>query len=182
MFQRMVNSILILLLLTSNYSVYALSTDKEQVMRLMADSADLNQKQHQGTYVGHVELIQGSTNLLAAKAITQVDDKNQIIVAIAHGDNKKQAHYWTITDPKKPPFHAYADLIHYYPARHFIELIGHARVEQGKDSFSAAKISYDTLKQQVLSQGDGKERITIISLVLCIRINHNVPLTRKFTV
>lgn len=142
--------------------MYALSTDKEKVMHVLADSADLNQKQHKGIYIGNVELIQGSTNLLAAKAVTQGDDKNQIVVAIANGDKTKQAHYWTITDIKKPPFHAYADIIRYYPQRHFIELIGHARVEQGRDSFTAAKISYDTLEQHVLSEGDGDKKITII--------------------
>lgn len=58
--------------------------------------------------------------------------------------------------------HAYADTIRYYPLRHLIELIGNARVEQGKNSFSAAKISYDTEKQHVLSQGNGNKRIIII--------------------
>ena len=48
--------------------------------------------------------------------------------------------------PNKPPFHAYADTIRYYPLRHLIELIGNARVEQGNNSLSAAKITYDTVE------------------------------------
>lgn len=128
----------------------------------MADSADLNQQQHKGTYIGNVELIQGTSNLKAAKAITHGNEKNQLTLAIAHGNKEKQAHYWTITDPKKPPFHAYANTIRYYPLRHLIELIGDAHVEQGNDSFSADKISYDTVKKHVLSQGNGKKRIVII--------------------
>ncbi len=128
----------------------------------MADKADLNQHEHKGIYIGNVELIQGTSNLQAAKAITQGNEKNQLIVAIAEGTSKKQAHYWTISDPKKPPVHAYADTIRYYPLKHLIELIGHARVEQGSDSFSAAKISYDTIEQHVISHGDEKQRIIII--------------------
>ena len=143
-------------------STYALSTDKEQVMHVMADSADLSQQSHKGIYNGNVELIQGTTNLQANKAITKGNSKNQLVLAIAEGSKEKQAHYWTITDPKKPPVHAYADKILYYPLRHVIELIGNARVEQGKNSFSAAKISYDTVKEHVLSHGDGKKRIVII--------------------
>lgn len=162
MFQKMVKYILWVMLISLSGALYALPTDKEQVMHVMADSADLSQQDHKGTYVGNVELIQGSTNLRAAKAITQGDDKNQLVLAIANGSKGKQAHYWAITDPKKPPFHAYADTIRYYPLRHVIELIGNARVEQGANSFSAAKITYDTIKQHVLSQGDGKQRITII--------------------
>jgi lipopolysaccharide export system protein LptA len=162
MFQKMVKPILYVILITFTGLLYALATDKEKVMHVMADSADLNQQAHKGIYIGNVELIQGTSNLHAAKATTLGNDKNQLVLAIANGTQEKQAHYWTITDPKKPPFHAYADTIKYYPLRHVIELIGNAHVEQGNDSFSAAKISYDTIKQHVLSQGNETQRITII--------------------
>ncbi len=162
MFQKMVKQILGIVLIMLTCSAHALSSDKEQVMHVMADSADLSQQKHKGTYIGNVELIQGTTNLHATKAITLGDDKNQLTLAIANGSPGKQAHYWATTDPQKPPFHAYADTIRYYPKRHVIELIGNARVEQGDNSFSAAKITYDTETQHVLSKGDGKQRIIII--------------------
>ena len=160
MSHRMVRCILVLIML--NGSVYALDSDKEKVMHVLADSANLSQQDHKGTYVGHVEFNQGTTNLQAAKAITHGNDKNQLVLAIANGDKEKQAHYWAITDINKPPFHAYADTIRYYPQRHLIELLGNARVEQGNNSFAGAKISYDTIKQHVMSEGKGKERIVII--------------------
>ncbi|MGC1181997.1 MAG: lipopolysaccharide transport periplasmic protein LptA [Legionella sp.] len=159
----MVNYLLLtVFFLTYHSSVYALATDKEQVMQVMADSADLRQHEHKGAYTGNFELIQGTTNLRADTAITQGDEKNQLVLAIANGSKDKQAHYWTLNEPNKPIVHAYADTIKYYPVRHVIELIGNARVEQGNNSFSAAKIIYDTIKQHVLSQGNGKQRITII--------------------
>ena len=162
MFQLVAKPIFITLFMLVAFSASALTTDKEKVMHVMADSADLNQHEHKGTYIGNVELVQGTSNLHASKAITHGNEKNQLVLAIANGVKGQQAHYWTTTDPKKPPFHAYADVIRYYPLRHVIELIGNAHVEQGKDSFSAAKISYDTVKQHVLSHGEGKKRITII--------------------
>lgn len=162
MFQQMVKPLVITILLVIATVGHALTNDNEKVMHVMADSADLNQQEHKGTYIGNVELIQGSSNLQAAKAITQGNEKNQLVLAIANGEKGKQAHYWTITDMNKPPFHAYADTIKYYPLRHLIELIGNARVEQGQDSFSAAKISYDTIDKHVISNGDSKQRITII--------------------
>lgn len=140
----------------------ALPTDKDQVMHVVADSADLSQQKHIGNYDGHVEFTQGSTNLHASHAITKGNEKNQLSLAIAIGNKGKQAHYWTATDPNKPPFHAYADTIKYYPLRHLIELIGHARIEQGQNSLSAAKISYDTIEQHVISQSDETTRTTII--------------------
>lgn len=141
---------------------YALDSDKQQVMHVVADSADLSQQKHKGIYTGNVQFEQGTTNLHAALAITEGNLKNQLTLAIAKGADGKQAHYWTETGPNKPPFHAYADTIKYYPLKHLIELIGNARVEQGTNSISAAKISYDTLAQHVLSQSDGTMRTTII--------------------
>lgn len=150
------------ILLTYVISSDALPSDKEQVMHVTADSADLSQQNHKGIYTGNVEFIQGTTNLHAANAITEGNKKNQLTLAIANGTKGKQAHYWTESDPNKPPFHAYADTIHYYPLRHMIELIGNARIEQGSNSLSAAKITYDTVAQHVVSQSDGKTRTTII--------------------
>lgn len=141
---------------------YALASDKEQIMHVTADSADLSQQNHKGTYTGNVVFVQGTTNLHATKAITEGNLKNQLTLAIANGTEGKQAHYWTQTDPNKPVFHAYADMIKYYPLKHTIELIGNARVEQGPNSLSASKIIYDTIAQHVVSQSDGKTRTVII--------------------
>ncbi|HAT1833920.1 TPA: lipopolysaccharide transport periplasmic protein LptA [Legionella pneumophila] len=162
MTQLKVKYIILLLLMLCSISGNALPFDKEKMVQVVSDSADLNQKNHQGVYIGNVEFVQGSTNLRAEKAITQGDAKNQLTLAIAEGSKGKQAHYWTTTAPDKPPFHAYADTIKYYPLKHLIELIGNARIEQGPNSLSAAKISYDTQEQHVLSHSDEKTRTTII--------------------
>lgn len=157
-----VKSSLFALLMMCSIAACALPTDKEQTMHVVADSADLSQKDHKGVYSGSVEFIQGSTNLHADNAVTHGDNKNQLVLAIANGKKGEQAHYWTETGPDKPPFHAYADTIKYYPLKHLIELIGNARVEQGPNSLSASKISYDTLEQHVITESKGKTRTTII--------------------
>ncbi|KTD31939.1 OstA family protein [Legionella israelensis] len=151
-----------MILLSISHALYGLPSDREKVMNVVADSANLNQQEHKGEFNGHVQFVQGTTHLHAAQAITQGNEKNQLIVAIAKGDEKNQAHYWTLTDPAKPQLHAYADTIYYYPLKHLITLTGHARIVQGKNSFSAATISYDTLKQRVVSESDGQTRTTIV--------------------
>ena len=158
---KKVNALFLLFILMVSIS-YALPTDKEQIMHVTADTADLNQQKHKGTYNGNVVFVQGTTNLHAANAITEGNLKNQLSLAIANGTDGEQAHYWTQTDPNKPAFHAYADTIKYFPLKHTIELIGNARIEQGPNSLSAAKIIYDTLEQHVVSQSDGKTRTVII--------------------
>jgi len=160
--QKMAKTFLFFFFCSFGENSAALTADKEQTMHVMADSADLNQQTHKGTYLGNVELIQGTTNVQANKAITIGNEKNQLMVAIASGVPGKQAHYWTTTDPAKPPVHAYADTIKYFPLKHLIELIGNAKVEQGANSFSADKITYDIVNQHVISNGTKKQRITII--------------------
>lgn len=162
MHQLRVKGCFIIGLLLISFAGFSLPTDREQVLHVNADSADLSQLQHKGTYIGNVRFIQGTTNLRAAKAMTQGDEKNKLSFAIAEGNKEKQAHYWTESGPNKPPFHAYADTIRYYPLKHLIVLSGHARVRQGLNSMSAAKITYDTLKQHVVSNSDGTTRTTII--------------------
>ncbi|MDI9818354.1 MULTISPECIES: lipopolysaccharide transport periplasmic protein LptA [unclassified Legionella] len=136
--------------------------DREKIAELSADSADLNQEKHRGEYLGNVKFDQGTTHLRAAKAITEGNKQNKLILAIAIGNEAQQAHYWTQTAEDKPLLHAYADLIRYHPEKHLVELIGNARIAQGNNSFSAPKILYDTVKQHVISKGSGKNRTTII--------------------
>ncbi|WP_242604541.1 lipopolysaccharide transport periplasmic protein LptA [Legionella fairfieldensis] len=141
---------------------YAMPDDRKKIIELSADTVDLNQQIHHGEYVGNVQFDQGTTHLRAAQAITEGNQQNKLVLAVAKGSRKEQAHYWEQTAIDKPLVHAYADLIRYYPDRHLIELIGNARVVQGENSFSAPKISFDTLKKHVISTSDGKKRTLII--------------------
>ncbi len=140
----------------------ALPEDKSKLLQVKADFADINQETHNGSYNRHVELDQGSTHLRADNAQTKANQKNKLILAIANGNKNEQAHFWTLTDINKPPLHAYANIIRYFPNKHLIELEGNARVEQGKDSFSAPKISYDTLHKHVVSNAQGLAQTIII--------------------
>jgi len=141
---------------------YSLPSDKTQKIEFNAGSADINNQKHLGVFTNDVIIDQGTTHIRAAKAITVGNEKNKLIKAIIYGDIKNQAHYWTTTTTDKPPVHAYADTIYYYPVDHKIKLIGNAKVIQGLDSFIAAQIIYDTLEQHVISQSDNMNRTTII--------------------
>lgn len=143
-------------------TLFALESDKHALMQVSADTADLNQLTHFGVYKGNVEVNQGSTHLRANKAFTQSDKNNKLKFAKAFGDHAIPAHFWTETDEKKPPLHAWALEIRYFPEKHLIVLLGNARVEQGEDSLSAPKITYHTEKKLVTSHGDKNTRPVII--------------------
>lgn len=140
----------------------ALPQDKEATVYLHAGSASINQTTHTGTYTGHVALDQGTTHLRADTAETKTNEKNQLIFAIAKGNATRLAHVWTRSSTDKPPIHAYADIIRYYPIEHRVELTGHARVTQGENAFKAPHMIYDTLTQHVVTKPQGRERTTII--------------------
>lgn len=153
--------ILIALLCLSTAS-FALPTDQNQVVNVRAGSADINQQTHQGIYTDHVTFEQGTTHIESNQATTTGNDKNQLITAIITGTKDQQAHFSTMTALDKPALHAYADIIKYYPKRHLIKLIGNARVEQGKNIFRAAKITFNTQTHHVVSQSDQNQRTIII--------------------
>lgn len=153
-------SMFALLFLTN--ACFALTEDKTKVVYIKANSADLNQKTHRGVYIGEVEFDQGTTHLRADVASTEVNDKNQLIKAVAKGNTQNQAHYWTLTSPDKPPMHAFADTIRYYANKHLIVLIGNAKIEQGVNSFAAPRISYDTLHHHVVTNRVKDNRTTIV--------------------
>ncbi len=141
---------------------FALPDDSTRMVNLSAGSANINQQNRTGIYLHDVTLDQGTTHIRAEEAITRFNDKNQLVLAVIKGNQTTQAHYWTLPATDKPPVHAWADTIKYYPEQHLVELTGNARVEQGENSFAAAEIKYDTLAQHVVSQGSNNSRTTII--------------------
>lgn len=141
----------------------ALPDDRKQIMQIRADSADLNHQKHRGIYLGHVEIDQGSTHIRAHKAVTVGNQKNQLIRAHIEGNLTTPAHYSTLTEINKPELHAWADKIYYLPEQHLIKLIGHARIQQGKNHFSAPSIDYHIKQQHVVTQHHkSKERTVIV--------------------
>jgi len=151
-----------LLLCLLQYPSYALDADRFCAMQISAEYVDINQLLRQGTYTNDVILDQGTTHLRAAKAITHMNDKNKFIKATAYGDKSQQAHCWTTLDEQKPPLHAFADKITYHPEIDVLELSGSARIMQGKDSFSAPYIRYNTKNKHVVTKKIKNERTTII--------------------
>ncbi len=150
-------------LLCLSQTLVALPEDSKAVLLVHAGSADLNQTTHLGTYKGGVALDQGTTHIRAANALTQGNAANQLVKAIIEGDGSVQAHYWTLMSPDKPVLHAYADKIIYHALQDKIELIGHARVEQGQHQVTAPILHYHIKSQNVVSLPTTGEQ-TIITI------------------
>lgn len=152
---------IIVLLMAFAVRAIALPEDAKAVLSVQAGSAELSQQSHLGVYKGGVALDQGSTHIRAASASTQGNAANQLVKAIIQGDAHTQAHYWSLLSLDKPMLHAYADTLIYYPIQQEVELIGHARVEQGKHTFTAAVIQYNLKTQHVSTKPMPGEQTTI---------------------
>lgn len=140
----------------------ALPSDRDAPIELSADTMDLSQAAHRVIFQGRVHFDQGTRHIRALRAITEADKENKLAKAHALGSDKFPAHYWEKIAADKPILHAYAKEIRYYPKQHRIELIGHARVQQGEEVFAAEKIIYDTLKQAVETDSIQGSRTEII--------------------
>lgn len=143
-------------------SAFALDTDKNEPLYVNADTVSIDNKTGLSTYEGNVVVNNGSTHLTAQRATVQVDKNNQIEEANVYGNDTAQAHYWTLTDLKKPEMHAYADHITLFPKKHLIYLIGHAKVNQGADSYAAPRIEYNTETQHVFSAKSNQGQTVIV--------------------
>lgn len=142
-----------------------LPSDKTAKLYITSDTADLNKSTGISIFIGNVKVNHGSTHVTADKLTTYSDKKNQIVKAIAEGENGNLATYQTMTDPNKPPLNATALVIQYFPQQHYVILIGQANAVQGKDSISGPRLEYDVAKQILLSKtipGTSNGRTTIV--------------------
>ncbi len=159
---KTIRNVCLFLVLCTHTSFAAMEEDKNQPISIQADSVSIENKEGKSIYEGNVIVVQGTTHLTAAKAIVYITQDNDIKEAEAFGKEKIQAHYWTQTDPKKPELNAYADIIRILPKEHLIYLIGHAKVNQGEDSYQAPEIEYNMETQHVFSPKSIKGRTVIV--------------------
>lgn len=149
--KRSLQSMLFCMILLYMYAVSALPTDKEAPLTMNAGAADLNQTTHLGTYSGGITLDQGTTHLRAEKGRTLTNERHQVIEAIIEGSATEQAHFWSLLEIDQPILHAYADMIYFYPQKHFVKLEGHAKVIQGRHHVEAPRLDYDLQTHHVQS-------------------------------
>lgn len=148
-------------------SMFALGTDEQQPMHVMADSVQIDHETGTNVYHKNVQVDQGTTHLTADLMITHNNNHDRMQEIIATGN---QAIYRTMVDLKKPELIAIADTIKYYPSQNKVLLLGKAKVIQGENVFTGPVIEYNTKLQTVISQANKLGRTSVV-------INPNKPST-----
>nr|WP_298172311.1 lipopolysaccharide transport periplasmic protein LptA [uncultured Pseudomonas sp.] len=125
---------------------WALPSDREQPIRVQADTAELDDKQGVAVYRGDVVITQGTLKITGDKVTITQNAQGDIEVFTAVG---KPAYYEQKPAADKQIVKAYGLTIQYFAANERIVLIDQAKVIQEGNTFEGEKIVYDTQRQIV---------------------------------
>ncbi|SDT88133.1 lipopolysaccharide transport periplasmic protein LptA [Geopseudomonas guangdongensis] len=133
-------------LLLSSTCVFALPSDRDQPIRVQADSAELDDAKGVAVYRGGVVITQGTLKITGDTVTITQDSNGDIEVFTSVG---KPAYYEQQPAENKQLVQAYGLTIQYFAANERIVLIDQAKVVQEGNTFEGEKIVYDTRRQIV---------------------------------
>jgi len=130
--------------------VAALESDREQPIRITADSAQREEQSGLTQYSGNVVLTQGSLSIRAQHLrVDQSDPTNTLITATGMPATLQQT-----PGPDSSPVIANANRIVYQQAKELVQLIDDARIEQDGAIMTGAAIDYSVAEQRVNASGN----------------------------
>jgi len=156
--ERQLLGLLALCLLAVAGAARALPTDRDQPVKVVADSASFDQKSGIAIYTGNVFIQQGTLEVHADQVTVTLDKQGTVQSSVSVG---KPAHFQQQTDEKKGVVFADSDKIDYDMANQKLTLSGHAHLHQDASSFEGSVLTYFMDQQQVDATGDSKTRVTI---------------------
>ena len=146
---RFVNTLPLILSLGAELgsaAAWALPSDREQPIRIQADSAELDDKQGVAVYRGDVIITQGTLKITGDTVTITQTASGDIDVFTSVG---KPAYYEQKPAVDKEIVKAYGLTIQYFSSNERIVLIDQAKVIQEGNTFEGEKIVYDTQRQIV---------------------------------
>ena len=132
----------------------ALSTDREQPVRIEADSASLDEKRRIATYEGSVVIVQGSLRIAGDLVTMHFEEGWDLESLVAEG---QPAHFDQTTDEGSAQ-KGRAERIEYRVESGEMLFAGSAEIAQGGVSMKADQINYDSVTGSI--KGAGKETET----------------------
>ncbi|MGP9824190.1 lipopolysaccharide transport periplasmic protein LptA [Ectopseudomonas khazarica] len=146
---RFVNTLPLILSLSAalgSAAAWALPSDRDQPIRIQADTAELDDKQGVAVYRGDVIITQGTLKITGDTVTITQTASGDIDVFTSVGN---LAYYEQKPDVDKDIVKAYGKTIQYFASNERIVLIDQAKVIQEGNTFEGEKIVYDTRRQIV---------------------------------
>ncbi len=157
------NPLPLLLLLIPTFA-FALASDRDQPIRIQADSAVVDEVRGTSIYRGKVNIRQGTLKI-DADEVELISANNEVIQIIAsmNATSEGLAHYEQMTDESDQPVLADAKRITYLVQEDKIHLAGKASLQQMQDLFEGELLFYDLTKGVVNlnSSNDPDDRINM---------------------
>ena len=141
-----------------SFNAWALPSDKDQPIRVQADSAELDDKQGVAVYRGDVIITQGTMKITGNTVTITQTAQGDIDVFTSVGT---PAYYEQKPAEDKELVKAYGLTIQYFASKNRIVLIDQAKVIQEGNTFEGEKIVYDTQRQIVNAGRATGNQITI---------------------
>lgn len=153
---RLANKLPLLLLLSLPLHLWALASDRNQVIEIEADHAQLDDEQGISQYKGKAILTQGTLRIEGDIITFYYDEDRQLTKAVAYG---KRATYQQVEKQGEAPVRAKAYDMEYHAKAQKIYLLGKAYIWQDGGEFNGERIVYDIARNTVDASG-GNGRMT----------------------
>ncbi|WP_414499892.1 MULTISPECIES: lipopolysaccharide transport periplasmic protein LptA [unclassified Zymobacter] len=136
-------------------STLALDSDARQPIRVSAGQLQLDDRNGSAIYSGTVHIEQGSMKLDADQVVLTRSAAGGLSTMRATGKGKR-AYIEQKPSPQEGLVKGWGDTIVYSADSRKVELIGHAELHRGTDTFTGAYVQYFMNTRQVQAQGAGK--------------------------
>jgi lipopolysaccharide export system protein LptA len=137
-------------LLACSVASFALPSDRNQQITLLADRATFNEKTGVTTYTGNVVIEQGTMKLQANSIVANLNSRKEISTITADGS---PARFQQQVDAKKGLAKGAAQKIVYNAETGIITLSGNASLEQDGASIKGATLRYSMNKGDIEAVG-----------------------------
>ena len=158
-FKRLKQVMCVAVVALSSTAGFALSSDRNQQLSLLADRATYNDKTGVTTYTGNVVIEQGTMKLQADSIVANLNSKREIQTIRATGHPTK---FQQQLDAKRGLARGEAQSITYNAETGIITLTGNAYLYQDGSSIRGNSLKYSMNKGDVEAQGSSSNRVQII--------------------
>lgn len=146
---KFAKSLLLLYGLAACSGAWALPTDRDQPIRIQADSAELDDAKGKAVYRGDVVITQGTLKITGNTVTVTRNAQGEIDTFTAQG---RPAYYEQQPEVGESLVHAYGRTIEYFASNERIVLTDQAKVVRDGNTFEGERIVYDT-RTQVVNAG-----------------------------
>jgi len=157
----------LILIITTLYAgtLVGLESDRKQPITIQADDAILDEREGISIYRGDVTIDQGTLHI-SADQVEIIAEGDKVIQIIASGteDRGSLAHYEQQPEEDEALVSADARKITYFVQEERVHLVGNARLQQARDTFSGELLYYNVNEGVVNLSGSGQKDRVIMTI------------------